>query len=356
MTYLSPEILWFAVLLPLQVIAYLWLLHRRKKLAVRFSHLGLVRSAAGPGLGWRRHVPPALLLLACGVIIVAIARPTAPVTLPSKQQTVILAVDVSGSMQAADVMPNRLRASQEVAKAFVARLPRDVRVGIVSYADSAQLVQPPTLQREEVLAAIDRLQLQGGTAIGEGIAISLAALFPEQAVEVSDAGVRKVATSLRPTPAKGKGKSKDKARQASDAGPKPVPPGSDKSAAIVLLTDGQNTMGPDPMEAAQLAASRGIKVFTVGYGTKDGEVVGPEGFSVRVQLDEDTLKRVAELTRGEYFRATNGVELGKVYEGLQGRLVMETKDTEVTALFTAGAALLLVLGAGLSLWWSGRVR
>jgi Ca-activated chloride channel family protein len=110
------------------------------------------------------------------------------------------------------------------------------------------------------------------------------------------------------------------------------------------------------MEAAKLAASRGIKVFTVGYGTKDGEVVGPEGFSVRVQLDEDTLKRVAELTRGEYFRATNGVELGRVYEGLQGRLVMETKDTEITALFAAGAAVLLVLGAGLSMWWSGRVR
>jgi Ca-activated chloride channel homolog len=354
MTYLSPEILWSAVLLPLQVIAYLWLLRRRKKMAVRFSHLGLVKTAAGPGLGWRRHVPPALLLLACGVIVLAIARPTAPVTLPSKQQTVMLAIDVSGSMQAADVMPNRLRASQEVAKAFVARLPHDVRVGIVAYADSAQLVQPPTLQREEVMAAINRLQLQGGTAIGEGIATSLAALFPEQELEVSDARVRKVATSLRTTPAKDK--ARQKARKPSAGDPKPVPPGSDKSAAIVLLTDGQNTMGPDPMEAAKLAASRGIKVFTVGYGTKDGEVVGPEGFSVRVQLDEDTLKRVAELTRGEYFRATNGVELGRVYEGLQGRLVMETKDTEITALFAAGAAVLLVLGAGLSMWWSGRVR
>jgi Ca-activated chloride channel homolog len=354
MTYLSPEILWLAVLLPLQVIAYLWLLHRRKKMAVRFSHIGLVKEAAGKGLGWRRHVPPALLLLACGVIVVATARPTAPVTLPSKQQTVILAVDVSGSMQAADVMPNRLRASQEVAKAFVAKLPRDVRVGIVAYADSAQLVQPPTIQREEVLAAIDRLQLQGGTAIGEGIAISLAALFPEESIEVSEVGVRKVATALQQPKSKGKNKGKNKARPAAPSEAKPVPPGSDKSAAIVLLTDGQNTMGPDPMEAAQLAASRGIKVFTVGYGTKDGEVVGPEGFSVRVQLDEDTLKRVAELTRGEYFRATNGLELGKVYEGLQGRLVLEEKDTEITALFTAGAALLLVLGAGLSLWWFGR--
>ncbi|WP_280151196.1 VWA domain-containing protein [Piscinibacter sp. XHJ-5] len=355
MTYLSPEILWLAVLLPLQVIAYLWLLRRRKKMAVRFSHITLVKAAAGKGIGWRRHVPPALLLLACGVIVVATARPTAPVTLPSKQQTVILAVDVSGSMQAADVVPNRLRASQEVAKAFVAKLPRDVRIGIVSYADSAQLVQPPTVQRQEVLAAIDRLQLQGGTAIGEGIAISLAAIFPEQSIDVSEIGVRKVATALPESRAKGRNKARNKVAQVPATAPKPVPPGSDKSAAIVLLTDGQNTMGPDPMEAAQLAASRGIKVFTVGYGTKDGEVVGPEGFSVRVQLDEETLKRVAELTRGEYFRATNGMELGKVYEGLQGRLVMERKNTEITALFTAGAALLLALGAGLSLWWFGRV-
>jgi Ca-activated chloride channel homolog len=347
MSYLSPHLFWLALLLPLQVAAYLWLLQRRKRLAVRLSHVGAVKDALGPSNGWRRHVPPLLLLAAFAVMVLALARPTAPVVLPAMYQTIMLAIDVSGSMQAPDVSPSRIRASQHAAKSFVKRLPRDVRVGLVAYADTAHLVQPPTAQREEVLAAIDRLQLQGGTAIGEGIVVSLAALFPDRDLEFNDLGM------TRRIPASRHGVAHQSA--AGWQSFRPVPPGSDRSAVIVLLTDGQNTMGPDPVEAAQIAASRGIKVYTVGFGTKNGEVMGPEGWSVRVQLDENTLKRVAELTRGQYFRASNGTELAKVYEGLQGRLVMERQDTEVTALFAGAAALLLIAGAGLSMLWFGRV-
>jgi Ca-activated chloride channel family protein len=336
--------LWLALLLPLLVAAYLWLLRRRKRMAVRLSDLDTVKVALGATQGWRRHVPPLLLLVAFGVLVLALARPAAQLVLPAMQQTVMLAVDVSGSMQAPDVAPNRMRASQQAAKAFVERLPRDVRVGLVAYADTASVVQAPTVQREAVLAAIDRLQLQGGTAIGEGIMVSLAALFPDRDVAFKDSGTMQrvpvpgLATQTLP-PARSF---------------QPVPPGSDRSAVIVLLTDGQNTMGTDPVEAAQVAASRGIKVYTVGFGTKDGEVTGPEGWSVRVQLDEDMLRHVAELTRGQYFRASNGTELAKVYEGLKGRLVMERRDTEVTSLFAGSAALLLIAGAGLSVLWCGR--
>ena len=343
MSYLSPHMLWLALILPLQVAAYLWLMRRRKKVAMRFSHLGAVKEALDR-TSWRRHVPPLLLLAACAVMVLALARPAAPVVLPAMRQTVMLAVDVSGSMQAPDVAPNRMRASQQAAKMFVHRLPRDVRVGLVAYADTAHLVQPPTADRSEVLAAIDRLQLQGGTAIGEGILMSLAALFPDRDAQFADPGMNGHFPPGSPAMAPG-----------STMAFKPVPPGSDRSAVIVLLTDGQNTMGLDPVEAAQIAASRGIKVYTVGFGTRDGEVMGPEGWTVRVQLDEDMLKQVAQLTRGQYFRASNGNELVKVYEGLQGRLVMERKETEVTALFAGAAALLLIAGAGLSVLWFGRV-
>lgn len=345
MSYLSPHMLWLALLLPLQVAAYLWLLQRRKKMAVRLSELGAAKEALGPNNGWRRHVPPLLMLAAFSVMVLALARPAAPVVLPAMHQTIMLAVDVSGSMQAPDVLPSRIRASQHAAKTFVKQLPRDVRVGLVAYADTAHLVQPPTAQREEVLAAIDRLQLQGGTAIGEGIMASLAALFPDRDFGLQDLGMTGRIPSRGET-------TRGMARATSF---KPVPPGSDHSAVIVLLTDGQNTMGPDPVEVAQIAASRGIKVYTVGFGTRDGEVKGPEGWSVRVQLDESMLRQVAELTRGQYFRASNGTELTQVYEGLQGKLVMEHQDTEVTGLFAGAAALLLILGAGLSVLWFGRV-
>lgn len=342
MTYLMPEFLWLALALPLQIAAYLWLLHLRKKHAMRFSHMALVKQARRPHACWRRHVPPALAMLACTVMLIAAARPTTLLLLPSARQTVVLAVDVSGSMLASDVSPTRLKACQVAARDFVTALPGHVQVGVVAYADSAQLVQPPTTNRRAILAAIDSLQLQGGTAIGDGIAVALGALFPDREVEVEPNAGGAAALGVHRT------------AKRSLAAMDPVPPGSDRSAAIVLLTDGQNTLGPDPMKAARLAADRGIKVYTVGYGTKDGEVTGNEGYTVRVRLDEETLRHIAELTRAEYFHAADGQQLASIYQGLQGRLVVEEKDTEVTALFAGAAGLLLLAGLGLSLWWFGR--
>jgi Ca-activated chloride channel family protein len=347
MNFLWPELLWLLLALPLLVALYVLLLRRRKKFALRFASLGLVKEAIGSGQRWRRHVPPLLFLAALTLMIVAVARPTATVTLPTQQETIIMAMDVSGSMRAKDVEPNRLEASQNAARAFVAQLPPKTRIGLVAFAGTASLVQPPTHSREDVLAAIDRFHLQRGTATGSAILVSLDALFPDAGIDVS--GV------IYGEESKHRGRSLDLAGKAEPPEFKPVPPGSYASAAIILLTDGQRTTGPDPLKAARMAADRGVRVYTVGVGTVEGEVIGFEGWSFRARLDEETLKAVASMTLAEYFYAGSAVDLKKVYEALNARLVFEKKQTEVTALFAAAAAVLLLLAAGLSLFWFNRI-
>ena len=345
MTLLWPDWLWTLLLLPALVLLYLRLLARRKKNSVRLASVAIVRQAMGPGPGWRRHVPPLLLLSALAMLLFATARPVVKLKLPARDQTIILAMDVSGSMRATDVKPNRMVAAQEAAKAFVAGLPRSVRVGVVSFAGTAAVVQAPTVSREDVVAAIDRFQMQRATAIGSGLILSLATLFPDQGIDLSQI------TGARAMPKSPEERAKDQARKPFE----PVEPGSYTSAAVILLTDGQRTTGPDPMEAAKMAAERGVKVYTVGIGTKAGETIGFEGWSMRVKLDEETLKAISTATRANYFYAGTAEDLKQVYQGLSSRLVVETKETEVSALFAAAGALLVVLAAGLSVWWFGRV-
>ncbi len=342
MKFIWPHLLWLLLALPLLVLLYAWILKRKRRSTVRLASIQVARMALGRGPGWRRHVPPVLLLLAMAALLLAIARPTATITLPLAERTIMLAMDVSGSMRAEDVKPNRLVASQAAAKAFVENLPREVKVGVVSFAGTAAVVQAPTTSRDDVLAAIDRFQLQRGTATGSGIILSLATLFPDHGIEIQNI------TGQRNFPGKEIGKKEDKAFT-------PVPAGSYNSAAIIMLTDGQRTTGPDPLDAAKMAAERGIRVYTVGIGTTSGEVIGFEGWSMRVKLDEETLKNVSVLTQGEYFYAGTAEDLKKVYESLSSRMVVERKETEVTALFAALGALLAVAAAGLSLWWFGRV-
>jgi Ca-activated chloride channel family protein len=334
MTFQWPEFLWLLAALPLLVALYLYILRRRKKFAVRYSNLALLKTAMG-GATWRRHVPPAILLLALGLLIVAVSRPNAVMTLPSQHETVILAMDVSGSMRATDVEPNRLVAAQNAAKTFIAQQPDSVRVGIVAFAGTATVAQAPTRSKEDLYAAIDRFQLQRATAIGSAIIISLATLFPDGGYDVATFSADK----KKPPP----------------PGFKPVPPGSYGSAVIILLTDGQRTTGPDSVQAARLAADRGVRIFTVGVGTPEGKVVGFDGWSMHVRLDEDTLRAIADLTRGEYFYAGTAVDLKKIYQTMNTRLVMETKKTEVSAFFAAAAAVLVLLAALLSLSWFNRV-
>ena len=354
MTFLWPHLLWLLLAVPLVIAAYVYVLRRKRNAAVRYASLTMVREAMNAGQSFRRHIPPILFLLALITMIVAIARPAAVISLPSQHEIVILAIDVSGSMRATDVQPNRLAAAQAAARTFVDEQPRTTRVGVVAFAATALVVQHPTKNREDILAAIERLQLQRGTAIGSGIIVSLGTIFPDEGITLesvsggSEYGRRRsagVSLDQPPGGANTKGK-KDF---------KPIPPGSYTSAAIILLTDGQRTTGPDPIEAARIAADRGIRIFTVGIGTPEGEIMGFEGWRMRVRLDEDTLKAVANMTHGQYFYAGNAADLKKVYQSLNSRFVLEKKETEVTALFSAAAALLVLASALLSLAWFNRI-
>jgi Ca-activated chloride channel family protein len=345
MNFLWPQFLWLLALLPVLSLLYLWLLRRKKKLALRYASLSLVREAMGGGQSVRRHIPPLLFLLAIAAMLVAAARPMAVVVLPSNQQTIILAMDVSGSMRATDVLPNRLVAAQEAAKAFIKDLPRTVKVGIVAFAGSAQVAQLPTVNHDDLMTAIDGFQLQRATATGNAIVVSLATLFPDQGIDVANFG----------PPSRSRGVPIEQAGRAPPKAFVPVAPGSYTSAAIIMLTDGQRTTGVDPLDAAKAAAERGVRVYTVGVGTVDGETIGFEGWSMRVRLDEDTLKAVANQTQADYFYAGTAADLKKVYDTLSSRLTVEKKETEVSALFALGAALLALLSAGLSLFWFNRI-
>jgi Ca-activated chloride channel homolog len=346
MTFLWPEMLWLLLVVPALVAGYFYLLRRKQQAALRYASLSMVKEAMGAGQRFRRHMPPLLFLVALIAMIAAIARPAAVVTLPSQHQTIILAMDVSGSMRAVDVQPNRISAAQAAAKAFVAEQPSNVRIGVVSFAATASVVQVPSHNREDIIAAIDRFQLQRGTAIGSGIIVSLATIFPDAGIDVSSLLYGRNAP---------RGLSLDEARKAEKPAFKPVPPGSYTSAAIILLTDGQRTTGPDSMEAARMAADRGVKVFTVGIGTTSGETIGFEGWSMRVRLDEETLKAIAKMTHGEYFYAGTATDLKKVYESLNARLVLEKKEMEISSLFAAAAAVTALASALLSLLWFNRI-
>jgi len=351
MVFLWPTFLWLLLVLPLLVLLYVAVLRRRRAAAVHYPALGLVRAALGTGPRWRRHVPPALFLLGLAALLLAGARPLAVISLPAQQQTVMLAIDVSGSMRATDVQPDRMTAAQNAAKAFIADLPRHVRVGIVAFAGSAQLSQLPTQSHEDLTQAIDSFQLQRGTATGNGILLSLATLFPDAGIDISALGGRQAMPARPAQPI-------DEAGRAAGTQAKPftpVAPGSYNSAAIIMLTDGQRTTGVDPLEAAQWAADRGVRVYTVGVGTVEGETIGFEGWSMRVRLDEATLKAIAQRTQGEYFHAATAEDLKKVYETLSSRLTVEKKETEISALLALAGAALMVLAAALSLWWFGRV-
>jgi Ca-activated chloride channel family protein len=281
----------------------------------------------------QRHVPPALYIAALVVAALAAARPTALITLPSQQRTIIMAIDVSLSMRASDVLPNRLAAAQAAAREFIKEQPGDVRLGIVSFAGTAVVVQQPTHDKDDLIAAIDRLQLDRHTAIGSGIIVSLAALFPNEGIEVESFNKR------QPPP-----------REL-----KPVPPGSNPNAAIILLTDGRRTIGPEPVQAARMAADRGVRIYTVGFGSAQGGSVQVEGYSIYMMFDEATLKAIAELTNAEYFQATSGAELKKIYDTLTAKFVLQREQTEITAFFAAAAAALLIAAAGLSLAWFSRI-
>ncbi|MBK9132833.1 MAG: VWA domain-containing protein [Betaproteobacteria bacterium] len=352
MHFLWPHNLWWMLVLPLLPAAYLWLLRRRARPALGLPSPGVVRPPADRV--WRQHLPPALILAALALLALSLARPAAPVTLPWAKSTIWLAMDISRSMRVRDVQPTRMVAAQEAAKAFLAEVPRHVEVGLVTFAGTAQVAQAATLDRAAVAQAIDAIQMQFGTAIGNGLVLCLAELFPDHGIDLEQMifGAHRAAGSgsgARSLEERAKPARKDRKEI------KPVPPGSYDAAAIILLTDGRRATGVDTFEAAKMAADRGVRVYVIGLGTPDGHLSMGEGMAFYLQLDEATLRQVATMTGGEYHHAASAEALRSVYLNLGSRIEVARRETELTALVALAAVALLMAGAGLSVMWFARV-
>jgi len=343
MSFLWPQYLWLMLALPVLPALYLWLLRRRGKAVLRYSSLQVIRESSRRQ--WRRHVPPALLLVACSMLLFAAARPTAPVTMPWARSSIMLAMDVSLSMRVTDVKPTRLAAAQEAAKTFLHDLPKNIDVGLVTFAASAQVAQRATMDRASLVSAIDAFQMQIGTAVGSAIVVCLAELFPDHGIELGDM-IFGPGQKARGRDDKAKGPPKEIT---------PVAPGSYDSAAIILLSDGRRTTGVDTLEAAKMAADRGVRIYVVGLGVVDGEAAGADGMPIYMRLDEPTLREVARMTGGEYHHAGTAEKLRSVYQSLGSRLQVQTRETELAPVLAFVAAILSVAAASLSMHWLGRL-
>jgi Ca-activated chloride channel homolog len=341
MSFLAAEWLWLLALLPLLPAFYLWALRRRSSEALRFPDVDLIKQASAGRRSWRRHLPPALLFLAVAAMLVALARPSAVLTLPYQRAVVMLTIDVSWSMRAADVPPNRMTVAKNTARTFVTQQPRTTRVGLVAFSTTAMVAEEPTIERESLLAAIEELRPQRYTAAGSGLIASLQAIFPDEPFDLSRLAPAQNEWEREAAPL-GTPRRKDASPES-----KTVPPGSNPSAVIVLLSDGRTNAGVDPLDAARVAADRGVRVFTVGFGTPEGGTVDFGGGWMRTQLDEETLKAIAEITGGKYFNARTESDLRSAYESLTTQFAAETQRTELTAFGAALALLLLALAIGL---------
>ena len=347
---LWPSFLALLGLIPLIVLTYVWALRRRKRYAVHYSSLSLIREAQPGRANWRRHLPFALFVLALASLIVALARPVATYAATSNQSTIILALDVSLSMCNTDIEPNRLTVAQESAETFIRNQEPDTRIGIVAFAGFAELIVPPTADRDELLEAVDGLTAARRTAIGSAIVRSLNAI-----AEVNDA-VTPVNVFMRPA--------EGSAGALLGAGPQPD--------IIVLLTDGASNSGVYPLDAAQAAADRGVRVYTIGYGTPRAstfqctreQLGGLEfggfrraGFrtrlrrSFRLALDERTLQEVALMTDAEYYLAESAEDLIEVFAEVPSHLTKAKTTIELTAAFTGVGALLALVAIALAQFW-----
>ena len=330
MTFEWPFALVLLIFVPVLALLYVGVQRRRNRYALRYASVSLVAQAVGKGPGVKRHIPPALYLLAIAAMIIALARPEATIPVPQDTGTVLLVIDVSGSMFAQDVDPNRMEATKRAARDFVENQPDGVKIGVVSFSDFAALVAPPTRDRAPVMEAISRLRPQRGTNIGAGLQVALDAIYEDQAD-----GEPIVTGVPTPTPV---------------PGVLNVPP-----ASIVLVSDGQSNTGPDPLEVADEAVNAGVKVYTVGIGTPEGTVLQIQGRNVFTRLDELTLQAMADQTGGQYFNAQTDTDLQAVYRDLSRERVIENEETEVTFAFAGAALVLSMLAGGLGLIWFNRL-
>lgn len=336
MTFLSPLALFGLLAVPVVVLAQVRAQRRRASRRAELAAQALVVTG-GDARGPRLDVVPGLLFtLALAVLVVGAARPQVALGLPVRQGTVVLAFDTSNSMLATDIAPSRIEAAKAAAKGFVEAQPAEVRIGVVAFGDGAVVLQAPTDVRPDVVAAIDRLRVGGGTSLGQGLFTSLNAI----ATDHGDPAIKIDAETL------------DRELQREDPD---IDIGYYGSAAIVVLSDGENTGPPDPIEVAKLASLAGTTVHTVGLGGNGSTVVTIDGFSIATALDEEVLTSIAETAGGTYSVASDRATLDEVYRSLDLEFVRDDTPTEVTALFAALGGVLAVVGATLSLLWFGRV-
>jgi Ca-activated chloride channel family protein len=324
MTFAWPIALLGLALVALAAVAYALAQRRRRRYVVRFTNLALLENVVADSPRWRRHVPAALALLALTALVVGMARPQVTVPVAREEATVILAMDSSGSMTATDVAPDRMTAAREAASKFVEDLPKGFRVGVVSFSDQADVVVPPTADRDEALRGLSALQADNGTALGDAIARSV------------DLGVTNLDEQLAA------------AKE------------SDTPVVVLVLSDGANTTGDyEPLEAAQKAVDAKVPVYTVALGTDEGTVEGPDGYggtrTIRVPPDPATLSQVADQTGGKFFEAADQDALQSVYDEIGSQVGVDEEQRELTVVFTAAGAVLLLLGAALSTLWFGRI-
>ena len=355
MNLLWPGILLLLILIPVAIAVYIWAL-RRRQVAVRYSSLMLVRAAIPRFSRLRRHLPFGLFLAAIASLIIAFGRPVAVVAVPTNQTTIILAMDVSGSMCSGDIQPNRLRAAEAAAISFIRSQKASTRIGIVAFSGFAEVVQTPTTDQRALESAIDSLLTGRWTAIGSAILKSI------DTIAEIDENVWPSTTAA-----------------SSPVQPTPVTAGAYAPSIVVLLTDGASNAGIPPLEAAQQAVDRGVRVYTIGFGTPfGGEFVecgprfrgnepfgggqggggpgggqggGPGGGRFRRGIDEDTLKQIAAMTGGTYYSAESGGELQSVFENLPTNIIVKHDVEEVSVFFTGIGALLAAIGIVLSILW-----
>ena len=330
MTFLLAPMLGALLVLPALFVGYLAMVRRRSRRAQELATLGFAPTPATLRLRKKRHVPFVFFFAGLGALLVSLARPATSISVPNREGTVILAFDVSNSMRADDLKPTRIDAAKAAARTFVDMQPASIKIGVVAFNDGGVVTQQPTKTKADVLAAIERLKPQGGTSLGQGIFSSLNAIAGK-------------ALSVDPT----------KLNTGPDGAQFDI--GFYGSAAVILLSDGENRGDPAPVDVAKLASVAGIKINTIGVGSPTGTTVNIDGFNVSTALDETSLKEIAKVSDGKYFAAEDSASLSSIYKtiDLKWRSVKET--SEVTALLSAGSILLLLIGSGLSLFWFGKV-
>jgi Ca-activated chloride channel family protein len=328
MTFIWPFMLASLLLVPLIVGLYFRLMQKRKQAVSALGPLGIMQDSSGRSLGIRRHAPAMFFLISLTLLLFGSSRPEMLVNLPRTEGTVILAFDVSSSMTADDLNPSRIDAAKAAARVFVENQPNSIMIGIVAFSNGGLIVQQPTNDTATLLSTIDRLTPEGGTSLGHGIFTSLNAIAGE-ALAVDEASLEEGVPSLQID--------------------------NSSAAVIILLTDGENTNLPNPLDIAQLAAESGVRVYPVGIGSQEGTVVEINGYNILTQLNETMLQEIANLTNGSYYFAEDEGKLQEIYENIDLRLTVEGEKSEITSIVAAVSLLFILIGGALSAFWLGRL-